>query len=173
MAALVLGRLAPAAAASDAALAAALDSLRLAAPEMHAVVATSFGKNASQPATASAAFLASFYAEPLPAPAKVALSGRSIAAAGVTAAALMARCEARLQEMEAAAGAAAARPEAVEALALTAPGGSLPYNYSAWEGGAQAYTSCSLPRCGLVASGGLCLMGDADARPPAAASAYD
>ena len=153
VAALVLGRLAPAAATSDAALTAALDRLRMGSPELHAVVAASFGKNVSQPAAASAATLAAFYEDPLPTPAKAALSGRSIAASGMTAAMLVARCEARLAEIEAAASAAAARPEVVEAAALTAPGGALPYNYSAWDGGARSYTSCNLRRWEAGASG--------------------
>lgn len=151
MVALVLGRLVPAAAASDAALAAGLAQMQLDAPGLYAIVAASRGLNASLPASASAATLAQFYEDPLPAaPAKVALSGRSITAAGMTPPALLARAEARLAEMAAAQAAVAARPEVQEAAALMQPGRQLAWNYTSWEGGSGAYTSCRLPRCGWL-----------------------
>lgn len=147
MVALVLGRLVPAAAASTAALAAALAQLEQAAPGLYDIVAACRGSNASLPAAASPATLAQFYQEPLPgAPAKVALAGRSISAAGVTAEALVARAEVRLAEMAAAEAAVAALPEVQDAAALTQPGGQLAWNYTSWEGGSGAYASCSLAR---------------------------
>lgn len=147
MVALVLGRLVPAAAAWDAALAAGLAQLQQAAPGLYAIVAASRGSNASLPAAASPATLAQFYEEPLPAaPAKVALAGRSISAAGMTVEALVARAEARLAEMAAAEAAVAALPEVQEAAALTQPGGQLAWNYTSWDGGSEAYASCSLQR---------------------------
>lgn len=146
MVSLILGRLVPAAAASDAALAAALSHLQLASPELYAVVAASRGQNASLPAVASAAVLTSLYEEPAPAPAKAALAGRSLSSTGLTAAVLVARCQARLAELDEAELVAGARPEAVEALDLIAPSGALTYNYTVWDGGPAAYTSCSLNR---------------------------
>lgn len=147
MVALVLGRLVPAATASDAALAAGLAQLQQDSPGLYAIVAGSQGTNASLPASASPATLAQLYEDPLPAaPAKVAISGRLITAVSMSPAALLGRAEARLAEMAAAEVAVAARPEVQEATALVQPGGQLAWNYTSWEGGSRAYTSCSLPR---------------------------
>lgn len=147
MVALVLGRLVPAAAAADAALDAELASLQQSAPELYAVVAASRGQNASLPAAATAAALQQLYVEPLPAPAKVALTGHAIRTDGVTAAALVDRAEARMQEIDAAQAAVLQLPEVQAALALTAPSGGLQYNYTAWAGGSDMYNSCNLQRC--------------------------
>lgn len=145
---LVMGRLAPADAAADGALDAALAQLKASAPELHVVVVAARGQNASLPAAASAATLAQFYEEPwtVPAPAKAALSSRSLAAAGASAATLVARAQARLLELEAVQQATQALPEVQEALALAAPGGGLNYNHVTWEGGSNAYTRCNLQR---------------------------
>lgn len=149
MVALVLGRLVPAAAASDAALADGLAQLQQEAPSLYTIVAASRGTNASLPASASPTTLAQLYEEPLPAaPAKVALSGRLISAASMSPAALLVRAEARLAEMAAAEAAVAARPEVQEGAALMQPGGQLAWNFTSWEGGSTAYTSCSPPRWG-------------------------
>ena len=146
---LLTARLPAASAASEEALIAGLAQLQVQTPELYAVVDASRGQNASQPATATPRILAAFYADPwaAPAPAKSALASRMISAPGVTAAVLVARAEARMQELEDAEAVVQGLPEVQQALNLTQPGSELPYDYTTWAGGSAAYATCNLARC--------------------------